>query len=60
MWGRYDEAVDEVAAGPGFAETGEDLLDAAAARTLRHGGSVHVLPREDTPDDAPAAAILRY
>lgn len=60
VWGRYDEAADEVAAGPEFAGTGEDLLDAAAARALRHGGSVHVLPRGEMPDDAPAAAILRY
>lgn len=59
-WGRYNEAADEVAVGPEFAEMGEDLLDTAAARTLRHGGSVHVLPRGELPDDAPAAAILRY
>ena len=60
VWGRYDEATDEVVAGPRFAETGEDLLDTAATRTLRHGGSVHILPREEMPDDVPAAAILRY
>lgn len=36
-----------------------DLLDLAAARTLRHGGDVLVLPREELPVDT-AAAILRY
>ena len=46
--------------GEGFAGTGEDLLDAAMVRTLRHGGGVHVLPQEEMPDAAPAAAILRY
>lgn len=60
VWGRYDEAADAVEIGPGFAETGEDLLDAVAVRTLRHGGAVHVLPPGEMPDDAPAAAILRY
>lgn len=59
MWGRYDEDADEVAVGDGFAETGKDLLDAAAVRTPRHGGAVHVLPREEVPDGTPAAAILR-
>ncbi len=58
-WGRYDESADEVAVGEGFAGTGEDLLDAAMVRTLRHGG-FHVLPQEEMPDAAPAAAILRY
>ena len=33
---------------------------AAAVRTLRHGGSVHVLPRGEMPEDVPVAAILRY
>lgn len=60
LWGRYDEGVDEVATGQEFAETGEDLLDAVAVRTLRHGGTVYVLPEEEMPGDAPAAAILRY
>ena len=60
VWGSYDEAADEVATGARFAETGQDLLDAAAVRTLRHGGSVHVLPRGEMPEDVPVAAILRY
>ncbi|MEX2100133.1 MAG: hypothetical protein WEB19_01850, partial [Acidimicrobiia bacterium] len=59
-WGRYDEATGEVATREAFATTGDDLLEAAAAQTLRHGGDVHVLPTGDMPDAAPAAAILRY
>lgn len=58
--GCYDEEADEVATGPEFAETDEDLLDAAAVQTLRHGGAVYVLPPEEMPDDAAAAALLRY
>ena len=60
VWGRYHEEADEVATGQEFAETREDLLNAIAARTLRQGGTVYVLPEKDIPEDAPAAAILRY
>lgn len=60
VWGRYDETSGRVETGDASAGTGEELLDAAAVRTLRHGGAVHVLPREEMPDDAPVAAILRY
>ncbi|MFO7592385.1 MAG: hypothetical protein R6X23_16115 [Acidimicrobiia bacterium] len=59
-WGRYDEATGEVATGDAFAATGDDLLEAAAVQTLRHGGDVRVLPAGDPWDAAPAAAILRY
>jgi hypothetical protein len=59
-WGRYDDATGEVATGDAFAATGDDLLEAAAVETLRHGGDVHVLPTGDLPDAGPAAAILRY
>ena len=60
IWGRYHEEADELATGEAFAETGEDLLDAAAVRTLRHGGGVYVLPAEEMPDEVAAAAVLRY
>jgi hypothetical protein len=39
---------------------GEDLVNAAAAETLKHGGSVFVLPQDRMPADRPLAAILRY
>ena len=38
----------------------EDLLDLAAAQTLLHAGTVHVLAPEKMPDDSPVAAIFRY
>lgn len=60
VWGRYDETSGRVETRDASAGAGEDLLDAAAVRTLRHGGAVHVLPRQEMPDDAPVAAILRY
>jgi hypothetical protein len=39
---------------------GEDLLNAAALATLRHGGRAFVLDDADMPGNAPAAAFLRY
>ncbi len=60
VWGRYDQAVDEVATGDVFAATGEDLLEAAAVQTLRQGGDVHLLPLGEMPEATPAAATLRY
>jgi hypothetical protein len=60
VWGRYHEAIDDVATGDEFAATGEDLLEAAAVQTLRHGGEVHLLSKEEMNSPDPAAAILRY
>jgi hypothetical protein len=38
----------------------EDLVNAAAAETLRTGGEVFILPEERLPATQPLAAILRY
>ncbi len=38
----------------------EDLLDLAAHHALAKGGTVHVLPPEEMPEGAPAAALFRY
>jgi hypothetical protein len=59
-WGIYDASTNEVSTGDNLATAGEDLLDAAAAQTIEHGGGVHLLDREDLPDRGNAAAILRY
>lgn len=59
VWGRFDEEADEVATGQVFAETGQDLIEAVAVQTLRHGGNAYVLPEAEMPQGA-AVAILRY
>lgn len=60
LWGRYDEKSDEVIA-HGSPDGGDtDLLDYAAAHTLLHGGRVDLLPRQDMPRGAMAAAIMRF
>jgi hypothetical protein len=38
----------------------EDLLDLAAVETIKHGGRVFALPREQMPEGDLAAALLRY
>jgi len=38
----------------------EDLLNAAAAETIAHGGEVYVLPADEMRDMNPLAAILRF
>ena len=60
VWGRFDEAKDQVTV-RGTPEAGDaDLLDQAAVDTLRNGGAVFTLSREDLPLGAQAAAVLRY
>ena len=58
--GRLDEAGGTAERVSDDAEGGTDLLDAAAALTLRQGGRVFVLPSDEMPTNTPAAAILRY
>lgn len=38
----------------------EDLLNTAALQTLLHGGQVFGLQRQDMPEKAEAAALLRF
>ncbi|HEV3481845.1 MAG TPA: hypothetical protein VGR97_05885 [Candidatus Acidoferrales bacterium] len=38
----------------------EDLLNLAAILTLRHGGLVHVVPREELREGADLAAVFRF
>jgi hypothetical protein len=59
-WGRFDESRDEVTV-RGTPEAGDvDLLDQAAVDTLRNGGAIFTLSREELPLGAPVAAVLRY
>ncbi|HZU26207.1 MAG TPA: hypothetical protein VFA04_11840 [Bryobacteraceae bacterium] len=59
--GWFREATGEVKGhgkSEGVAE--EDLLNAAAVRTLASGGNVFVLPGARMPNGAPAAAVFRW
>jgi hypothetical protein len=60
IWRRFDAGTRLLSQQQDEATEDQDLLDAIAARTLKQGGSVLVLPEKDMPDGLPAAAILRY
>jgi len=55
-WGAWNEDVQEV----DVRRRREDLLNAAALQTLRHGGRAFVLEESDMPVKSVAAAVFRY
>jgi len=58
-WGAFDPASSEVFLHPGLQKDSEDLLDFAAACTIKNGGTVFALPPEDMPAGTHIAAISR-
>jgi hypothetical protein len=52
--GTWNEAAQDVEAGD------EDLVNAAAVQTIRHGGSAFVLKETDMPVKTPMAALFRF
>ncbi|MBE0417145.1 MAG: hypothetical protein IBX63_05225 [Coriobacteriia bacterium] len=61
-WGSYDSSADSMTLRSEPHNGDIDLLDHAAAATLLHGGTVHVLPAEKVREatGAAAAAVFRY
>ncbi|MDD4858831.1 MAG: hypothetical protein PHR56_01300 [Dehalococcoidales bacterium] len=59
-WGTFDPYTNVVSLHAKEESCDEDLLDMAAAHTLAHRGTVHVVAPENMPDGTPAAAVLRY
>lgn len=60
QWGRFNTTAQTADLSKNRARGDEDLLDFAAAHTLMNGGAAFVVPREQVPDDSPAAALFRY
>jgi hypothetical protein len=60
LWGSFDAARDAVVAHGNPAAADFDLLDYAAAMTLRQGGRIARVEPPALPPAARAAAILRY
>jgi hypothetical protein len=58
--GWFREATGEVKHGKAEGIGEEDLLNAAAVRTIAGGGNVFVLPGNRMPNGAPAAAVFRW
>ncbi len=59
-WGIYESDMNKVTVQGDPNTENEDLLDFAAAHTLLKSGAVHMLEPDQMPDQAQAAAILRY
>ncbi len=60
QWGAYDAAALNVTLDDAPTRTNEDLLDAAAAQTVLHGGTVFLMDGGDMPEQTSIAAIFRY
>ncbi len=60
QWGTYDPATYKVEVHAEAQPGDDDLLDFAAVQTLLHRGAVYAVDREQTPDGAPLAAVLRF
>lgn len=59
-WGVFDPSSNTVQLHADPAPGRQDLLDVAAVETLVHGGTVYAVEPDKVPEDAPAAAILRW
>lgn len=59
-WGRFDEERDTVHHSAEKRNGENDLINAAAIKTLTQGGDVWSLDREQMPNQATVAAIHRY
>jgi hypothetical protein len=59
-WGCLDRENLDVRLDDGPTPENEDLLDVAAVRTLRLGGTVYAVERDDMPTDGAVAAVFRY
>jgi hypothetical protein len=60
VWGTYAPETRTVVEEPSSTGRNEDLLNAAAVRTLLNRGTVYTVSREAMPDGAHVAAIFRW
>ncbi len=59
-WGRFDSSSRTVTEHPEPRPGDEDLVDRAAVDTIRHSGTVYVLPHDEMPELLELAGLLRY
>lgn len=60
QWGTFDPDANGIGLHEEAEPGDEDLLDLAAAQTLRNGGSVYAMEPDRVPGGPPAAAVFRY
>jgi hypothetical protein len=56
-WGRYDPAEGHLEMHEAPMPGDDELLNLTAVQTLRHGGTVYLLPQEEMPERGCLAAI---
>lgn len=59
-WGQFDATTGRATLHDHHQPGDVDLLNLAAIFTLRNGGKIYAIPRQDIPDDESLAAILRF
>ena len=60
VWGRYDKENDSKEISKDHPAGAQDLLDLAAAKTMRNGGDVYAMEPDEMPGGEWLAAVLRY
>ena len=60
VWGRYDRENDSIEISKDHPAGAQDLLDLAAAKTMRNGGDVYAMVQDEMPGGEWLAAVLRY
>ncbi|NLD04679.1 MAG: hypothetical protein GX672_02115 [Synergistaceae bacterium] len=60
IWGRYDRENDSIEISKDHPAGAQDLLDLAAAKTMRNGGDVYAMVPDEMPGGESLAAVLRY
>lgn len=60
IWGRYDRENDSIEISKDHPAGAQDLLDLAAAKTMRNGGDVYAMVSDEMPGGELLAAVLRY
>ncbi|MEW6751458.1 MAG: hypothetical protein AB1505_10850 [Candidatus Latescibacterota bacterium] len=59
-WGSFDPRTQQVKEGPDSGHPREELLNLAATHALLNRGTVHAVPADQIPRQAPLAALFRY
>ena len=61
VWGQFEPDKMEIERNGSAGPDQVDLLDLCAAYTLKHGGEVYALPRDQMPvEGSPVAALIRF
>lgn len=58
--GVFNKDTGEVSFPEDASQQGEDLLNFAILHTIKNGGKVHILEKEEMPDGPPISAIMRF